>query len=239
MKNDLRRRATDLRKKGLSYNEIRKEIGVSKSTLSTWLKMVPLAAEHKERFYTKQIYILSLGSKSQKERRAREVADIVRRAEEEVSSPVSFEAYRLMGAALYWAEGSKYNMFELTNSDPRLILFFVRWVDLVFGVRSGQLKMRLNIHAQQDESEIKKFWSELTGIPLANFGKTYIKPPGRGFKKNNLYYGTARVEVPRSVDMRHRVFGWIKGATRSMDRDIEFIERKWHSLKEKERPINL
>lgn len=236
---NLKENAIFLRKKGLSYGEIRKEIGVSKSTLSYWLKDISLTLEQKERFYTKQILFLSFGAKSQKERRKRQVEDIINKASREIILPLSLDVYRLMGAALYWAEGSKGGIFRMTNSDPHLILFMVHWLKKVFGISASGLKTWLNIYPQQNELEIKSFWSELTGIPMANFGKTYIKPLSSGYKKNNLYYGTIRVQVPKSTDMKHRIFGWIKGALIEIQPEVDLLEKKWESLSRTPRPINL
>lgn len=234
-----KRQAIRLRKKGLSYNQICKKVPVAKSTLSLWLKTVPLNPEQRQRLYTKQIAILTRGPNSQKERRAREVTDIVDAAAKEISMPISFESIRLMGAALYWAEGSKRKNFEITNSDPYVILFMVRWIEEMFDIPSKDLKAHLNIYPQQDERAIKKFWSSLTGIPLDRFGKTFVKPFSKGYKKNNLYYGTIKVRVPKGTDLRHRVFGWIHGSLKNIRHNVEFAKNRWVSLTETPRPINL
>ncbi len=235
----LKNQAILLRKRGLSYNEIKIEIGIPKSTLSYWLKDVPLALKHKKRFYTRQIQILSLGAQSQKERRKREVQKIIEQAILEIKIPLNSDAYRLMGACLYWAEGSKGGRFEITNSDPHFILFMVKWLKNVFNIYPNILRVWLNIYSQQNELEIKKFWSELTGIPLKNFGKTYIKPISSGYKKNNLYFGTIRVEVPKSTDMKHRIFGWIKATLVDIEIETKVLQRKWERLTGTPRPINL
>lgn len=235
----LKSKAVKLRSDGLSYGEIRKEIPVSKSTLSLWLKNIRLKPEYRKRLYTKQIEILSRGSQSQKERRAREVEDIIQNAEAEIKKPLSVETYRLIGAFLYWAEGSKGKRFELTNSDPHLILFTIRWIEKVFNIQAKDLVMRLNIYPQQKESQIKNFWSDLTGIPLKNFGKSYIKPLSKNYKKNNLYYGTARVEIPKSTDINYKIFGWIKAALKEIEFDVKLKQRKWERLRKTPRPVNL
>ncbi|MBI3420687.1 MAG: hypothetical protein HY006_01360 [Candidatus Sungbacteria bacterium] len=232
-------KAITLRKTGLSYNEIQKEVPVAKSTLSLWLKAVPLKKEHKKRLYTKQINILSSGPRSQRERRKREVEEIIRRGEQEIALPLSLTTYRLVGAALYWAEGSKGSRFEITNSDPYFILFTVRWIEKVFSIPARHLRARLNIYPQQNELKIKKFWSDLTGIPVKNFGKTFVKPANKGYKKNNLYYGTMRIEVPKGTDMRHRVFGWMQAALKDIEPTVQSIKRKWLSLAKTPRPVNL
>lgn len=235
----LKTKAIKLRKKGLSYSEIQKHIKVSKSTLSSWLKTTPLKEEYRQHLYIKQIQILSLGPKSQKQRRLKEVQNIIEQAEKEITFPLSLNTYRLIGAFLYWAEGSKGSLLRFTNSDSHLILFFVTWIESMFNIPPNKLKIRLNIYPQQNEKKIKKFWSDLTNIPLENFGKSYIKPISKGFKKNNLYYGTARIEVPKSVNLKHRIFGWTKAALKDIGRNVKITQRKWQSLRETTRPVNL
>lgn len=237
--NILKNKAARLRKKGFSYNEIKKEIPVSKSTLSLWLKNIVLKPKHKKRLYTKQIEILSRGPQSQKERRMKEVKKITEKAEKEIKIPLSKNTYKLFGAALYWAEGSKSVHFSIANSDPYFIIFMVKWFETVFGVATDNLKAHLNIHPQQNDNKLKKFWSDLTGIPLKNFGKSFIKPPNKGYKKNNLYYGTIKIRVLKGTDMRLRVFGWIKALLKDVKPQVEFIERRWETLKQMPRPINL
>lgn len=235
----LKLKAIELRKKGRSYGEIKNEINVSKSTLSLWLKTVPLTPEQMSRLYTKNILILARGPQSQKERRVREITKIIEVAEKEIRIPLSFETYQLMGAFLYWSEGSKTASFSFSNSDPHFVLFMVRWLKKVFGICPENLKAWLNIYSQQNDLEIKQFWSQLTSIPFNNFGKSFVKPPNRGFKKNTLYYGTIKVKVHKGTDMRHRVFGWIKAVLKDISPDIEFAQKEWRSLKETPRPINI
>lgn len=88
----------------------------------------------------------------------------------------------------------------------------ISWFKKMFGISPATLKAHLNIYSQQNELEVKKFWSEITSIPIENFGKSFIKPTNRGFKKNNLYYGTIKIYVPKGTDMRHRTLAWIQAA---------------------------
>lgn len=233
---DMRTRAIALRKKGLSYNEIRKQVPVSKSSLSLWLKYVRLSPKHRARLYTKQIQILSRGTPSQVERRKNEIVLITRDARAEVSFPLSFETYRFLGAALYWAEGSKTKSFTVANSDPTLIAFMIRWFEKMFDISPSVLKAHLNIYSQQNELEVKQFWSDITRIPIENFGKSFIKPTNKGFKKNNLYYGTIKVYVPKGTDMRHKTLAWIQAALQDLIPTIESTMLRWSHLKSVERP---
>lgn len=235
----LKLKAIELRKKGWSYGEIKKEAKVAKSTLSLWLKTIPLTPELKKRFYTARILNLARGPQSQKERRLREITKIINEAEKKIELPLSLKTYRLLGAALYWAEGNKTKGFEVTNSDPHFILFMVRWFEKVFRISPEKLKASLNIYPQQNEQKIKKFWSQLTNVPLENFNKSFVKPLNRGYKKNNLYYGTIKIYVPKGIDMRHRVYGWIKAVLKDIAPDVELSQKEWKSLKETPRPANI
>ncbi|OGM93800.1 hypothetical protein A2935_02700 [Candidatus Wolfebacteria bacterium RIFCSPLOWO2_01_FULL_47_17b] len=235
-KMDMRKLAIALRKKGLSYNEIRQQVPISKSSLSLWLKHIRLSPKHRARLYTKQIQILSRGTPSQVKRRKREIALLNENARKEISLPLSLETHRFIGAALYWAEGSKTKNFEITNSDPVLIAFMTRWFERMFGVSPSTLKAYLNIYSQQNETEVKQFWSEITKIPIENFGKSFIKPASKGFKRNNLYYGTIKVYVPKGTDMRHKTFAWIQAALQDLVPAIESKILRWSHLKEVKRP---
>ncbi len=232
-------KAIKLRKQGLSYGDIKKQINVSKSTLSCWLKDIALSKEQKKRLYTNSIAILAKGSQCQKERRKREIEKILQEAQKEIPLPIPFETFRFFGAALYWAEGSKGKSFEITNSDPILIVFIIKWFKDVFNVSSDRLDARLNIYPQQNDLEIKKFWSDLTGIPLDNFGKSFVKPLNKNYKKNNLYYGTIKIRVKKGLDMKYQLYGWIKVMLKDFNERIELTEKRWMHLKESSRAVNI
>lgn len=238
-KTELKQKAIDLRRRGWSYKEIKQQIRVAKSTLSLWLKGIRLSDKHRERLYTKRINYLSKGPQSQKERRRREVEAIIEQSKKEIKYPMSRQAYLLFGAALYWAEGSKGSAIEITNSDPYLIYFMVEWCENVFGISRKKFSGALNMYSQQNESELRKFWSELTGVPLNRFCKSYVKPPNKGYKKNNLYYGTIKVRVPSSADLKHKVYGWVQGALGPVPLMVQKHSKKWQRLKNVNRPVNL
>lgn len=235
----LKRQARKLRKAGLSYGEIRDKLKIAKSTLSFWLKTIKLNQEQKQRLYTKQTFILNSGPQSQKNRRKRQIDLITKAAVTEIRLPIALNTYRLFGAALYWAEGSKTQMFDMTNSDPNLILFWVKWLQKVFKIPAKILKARLNIYPQQNDRRIKKFWSDLTGIPFKNFGKSHVKSLSKNYKKNNLYYGTIRVEVPKGTDLRYRVYGWLEVMLSNISPKVDLIQRRWSRLRAVAKPVNL
>lgn len=217
--------------KGLSYKEIANIIGIAKSTVKLWCNGIILKPKFKRRLYTKQIQVLSRGPNSSHKRRKREIKIITENAEKEIGLPLNHQTYKLFGAALYWAEGDKTKHFAIANSDPHLIKFMVKWMSDTLDINPKNIKANLNIYSQQNEKEIKKFWSNITKIPLNNFGKSFIKPTNKRYKKNTLYYGTIKIRVLKGTDFRHRLFGWISAVLKDTKSKIGIIERKWHKLK--------
>lgn len=227
-----KREARILRKKsGLSYKEISDRLGIAKSTAKLWCEDIKLNTKQRKRLYTKQIEILNKGPTSSHLRRKAEVEVILKNAEKEIDLPMNLESFKLAGAALYWAEGEKAKHFSIANSDPHLIKFMVSWLKDTLDVPPERIKAHLNIYPQQNESKLKKFWSEVTGVPLINFGKSFIKPKNKNYKKNTLYYGTIKIRISRGTDLKYRVFGWINAILKDSKLEIEKIERKWHKLK--------
>ncbi|OGI95075.1 hypothetical protein A2917_01715 [Candidatus Nomurabacteria bacterium RIFCSPLOWO2_01_FULL_42_17] len=235
----LKRKAILLRKSGLSYGSIAKKLGISKSTASLWLYAIKLNYEQRKNLYSNQVKHLNTGENSQRNRRAREVNIIINEAKTKISKKISLESYRLFGTALYWAEGSKNKMFHMTNSDPSLIVFWVKWLKKIFNIQPNILKVRLNIYPQQSEKLIRKFWSELTNIPMSNFGKSYIKPLSNNYKKNNLYYGTVRIEVPKSTNYRYMVYAWRQRVIEGIAPNIKLVEKRWEKLRKFVKPVNM
>ena len=74
------------------------------------------------------------------------------------------------GVALYLGEGDKTNpSLIVTNSDPRVLQLWVRFLDVVCGVRPEQLKAHIDYYADLEYRALLQFWSEALRIPAANF----------------------------------------------------------------------
>lgn len=91
-----------------------------------------------------------------------------------------------------------------------------KWAGVYLGTTTDDLKIWLHLHDGQDDDETKRFRSDVTGVPVERFGKTYFKREGTGHRKNRLYRGTAAVRIAHSGAMLHRVLGWIDALANSM-----------------------
>ena len=160
---DARNRAIFLRKEGLSYSEIQKELnGISKSTLSGWLRNVVLSKEQEVRLRERYIQAGKLGrlkgsmaNREKSERRIREIQVIAAREFIEKSKDPLF----LIGVALYWAEGNqKTKRFQFTNSNPKMINLMMVWLRDICEVGVENISFRLYIHEIYKKENNELFW---------------------------------------------------------------------------------
>ena len=210
----------NLRKQGLSYREIREKIKftIAKSTISNWCKDIELTVEQKDRldklFQDGSYKGRLLGAKTIQTKRALEIKRIKEKASQEIL-PLSENEFWIAGLMLYWAEGDKKHKVGISNSDPELIRFMMRWFRRICGVSDNRFKVHLNIHSGQNENEIKKFWSKVIGLPVSQFGKSYIKKEGTGYRKNILYNGTIKISIC-DKNLLYKVLGWIEGVVKKI-----------------------
>ena len=121
-------KAIKLRRDGYSYKDILLEIPVAKSTISSWLKDLPITPEEKKFLKERIDSNISRGriksaaanrrNRLEKEKKLFEQAKIEFR---ELKNNAMF----LVGIGLYWAEGSKRtSTFQFMNSDPDYDKFY-------------------------------------------------------------------------------------------------------------------
>ncbi len=126
----------------------------------------------------------------------------------------------LAGTALYWAEGYRKGdgEFGFTNSDPNMIRFIIRWLKECCKVEMDRIHARICINAVHKNriKEVKEFWGEVTGLPEGQFSKpTLINVASKKrYWNSDQYFGTLRVKVRRSTDLRRKIMGWIEGLAR-------------------------
>jgi hypothetical protein len=102
---------------------------------------------------------------------------------------------------LYWAEGDKgRSTARLTNSDPLLVKFFVRFLRECFGVADERLRVTCNLFADHVERQhdTEQFWLDLLGLPRSCLCKSIVNSYSKYSqkkRKNRLPYGTVRVAV--------------------------------------------
>ena len=100
-----------------------------------------------------------------------------------------------LGLMLYWGEGDKSTGYfvALTNTDPKVLTYFVAWFRKYFDIDETRLKGRLYIWEDLDEEKAKLFWSQLLNIPVLQFTKSYISKSKPKIRKKRHIYGVCRI----------------------------------------------
>ncbi len=205
-------KAIILRRKGLSYGDILKEIPVAKSTLSSWLKDLPLTKnekiflKHRRRDNISRGRVKSATSLRLKrlEREKILYSEALRDFNNYISDP-----FFQVGVCLYWSEGSKRDKyFSFCNSDPEMVVMFKNWVLRFLSVSDKDLSARLYIHKPYIHENCELFWSEIIKIPISQFGRTIIKPSSSVVKKRPNYKGCLRLTLRNSKKHLLKTIFW-------------------------------
>jgi len=162
-------RARELRAMSWRLTEIAAELGVSKSSVSLWVRDVPCGPivrrnghAHGERGPNK----LQVAKAEEIARLKAEGAAVIGRLSE--------RDFLIAGTALYAGEGSKTDSkMGFANCDPRMMLFFVIWFRRFFDIDESRIRLLLYLHQGLDLEAAVAFWGQLLEIPHSQFGKPY------------------------------------------------------------------
>ncbi len=223
-KSEYRDLAIRLRKEGKTYGEILEAVPVAKSTLSLWLRAVGMATPQKQRITQKRIDAQRKGALSRHVTRIKQIEDLLRVGQREVGHITERELW-LIGAALYWAEGSKQNTTSISagiqfgNSDVRMIRVFLRWLDFL-KIPTSDIGYELYVHdnRKRDVPKFRAWWARELGIGHTLISRVYFKrdkPHTQRTNVGDLYHGLLRIKVRSSTTLNRKVSGWIAGIAKN------------------------
>jgi hypothetical protein len=204
------------------YEEIVARLGVSKSSVSLWVRDLPRpprvapdecarrTSERMRRYWAAERRVLA-------ERRAAAsaaaAADIGGLTDREIL---------IAGAIAYWCEGAKNkphrraDRVTFANSDPELISFFLLFLD-VADIPRSDLAFQLQIHETADVASAERFWlgpdRGTTGAVPQDVPEA-AQPQDDTKEHPDGYYGCLRVDVKRSCGLYRKIEGWASAVTR-------------------------
>jgi hypothetical protein len=200
-KDELRAKARDLQEQGLDYEEIVAELGVSKSSVSLWVRDMPrppgLSYEERRKRSAEGV------------RKYWAVQGPIREAEREaISAAAAAQIGQLnnreiliAGAIAYWCEGAK--------NKP-----FLRFLD-VAGVERSSVTYSVQIHESADVGAALRFWLNVTRAHPAQFRRPTLKRHNPKTVRKNTgsdYHGCLRIDVRRSSALYRQIEGWAAAA---------------------------
>src|SRR3989344_3066288 len=206
-------KATELRRLGISYKQIGRELGIPIGTLAGWFKNEPWSIEIRDR-------LASTESLAYPEKLKR-LIDAVKQ-----KHAILHESYRkeardefivlkndrlfIAGVMLYWGEGDKKvenSQVKLSNSEPGMIKVFYLFLIEVMKIPSEKIKINLLLYPDLADMPLRNLWSIATGIPLSQFKKSvYIQ--GR-HPARRLSYGVGNIRVG-GRKYKEKILEWIK-----------------------------
>ncbi len=217
-KDDLRDKARELRAEGLNYNQITARLGVSKSSVSLWVRDLPVpprlsyeenrrrSAEGARQYWASERRVREARRENERAAAAAEIGELTGRE------------ILIAGAIAYWCEGAKSKPHRqlycvvFVNSDPGLIRLFLRFLDTA-GVPRSNLVFTVCIHESGDVAAAKQFWLEVTGANSKQFNKPSLKRHNPKTTRRNVgedYHGCLRIGVHQSNALLRKIEGWAK-----------------------------
>lgn len=193
------REVIQLRKKGFSYGEIKKQTGIAKSTINNWLARagLTLTAEHLNICIRNSSENHILGTEAAKvtkqKRRETEISKTILRLKENFKDPLF-----LIGLMLYEAEGSKGSNCSFSNSDYRLIQVFIKFIAKYFNLnKNSDIGYRLAIHQirKDDLFKILGFWAKKLKISTSEIHITWKRNIVTHRRLNPDYVGQMNVSI--------------------------------------------
>ncbi|HEX5598675.1 MAG TPA: helix-turn-helix domain-containing protein [Micromonosporaceae bacterium] len=136
-KDDLRAKALELRGEGRSVTDIALELGVAKSTAYQWVKHLPLDLDseaQRARLRAHSKVMTDARWNGHRKEREEHRSAVHQSAAEEVGR-LDDRDLLLLGAAIYWCEGSKSkpwrrdDRLKFINSDARLLALYLRFLE--------------------------------------------------------------------------------------------------------------
>lgn len=222
-KDELHARARELRAGGATYDEIAAELGVSKGSVSLWVRHMPRRGRISyEEFRKRNAEGVSRYWQAEAARREAGRQQISETAASQIGV-LSDREILIAGAIAYWCEGSKNkpyrraNRVTFINADPGLITFFLRFLALA-GVTSDRLICRVHIHESADVAAAQRFWQEVTGLTGDQFRQPTLKRHNpKTIRKNtgDDYHGCLVINVRRSAWLYRQIEGWASAAMAS------------------------
>ena len=194
--------ARQLRSAGLTLAEIAGRLGVSRSSVSVWVKDVELAGPIRRGGPRRR------GPNALQRRKQAEIEEGLEWGRALIGQ-LSERDLLIAGTALYAEEGSKGDgRIRFANTDPAMVRLFMAWLRRFFEPDEDRLRATVYLHQGLDLMAAEQHWSGVTGIPVGRFGAPYRAVPDPTIRSNKHKFGCVYVFYASSRSHR-QVMGLI------------------------------
>jgi AcrR family transcriptional regulator len=191
--------ARAMRARNMTLQDIATELGVSKSSVSLWVRDVEFTPSKRRTGPQRRPNALH-------EAKLAQIAALNAEGIARIGV-LSDAAFLASGVALYAGEGAKTDgNVVFANTDSRMIAFFCAWLRRFFDIDESRLRARVYLHRGLDLDAAQAHWSDVTGIPLHQFRAPYRAEANPTIRRNKHEFGCAYVAYGCSATHR-RIMG--------------------------------
>ena len=184
---ELQEKARQMRADGRTLLDIATVLGVSKSSVSVWVRDVEFEPKPRRAAAHRRPHPQHLAKLAE--------IDECNRLGIDRMGVLSDGAFLAAGAALYAGEGAKTDgKITFANTDPRMMAFFCKWLRHFFVVDEARLRVRVYLHEGLDIEAAERFWSKVTGVPRAQFNRPYRAKADPSIRHTKHEHGCAYVD---------------------------------------------
>lgn len=209
-----KRFALQLRNQGKSYSQIKKQINVSKSSLSLWLRNLPLSSNQLRKLRDMNEIRIEKFRQTMRKKREKRLASYYKDEKKKIL-PLNLRELYIAGLFLYWGEGNKAarQTVSINNTDPSVLRFSLRWMTKSLKIPENKIKVYLHLYKDMDIKKETSFWSKTLKIPRTRFAKPYIKNTKKTDINHKGYgHGTCGIRVD-NTRLKERILMAIKAVS--------------------------
>lgn len=175
-----------LRSKGMTYREINEQLGttIPKNSLSHICKDVILPGFYSAKIRKLEIININLQRKkallANKRILEKRISVLRQTALQKLKG--EYKKYFVALAMLYLGEGGKRGQLpgsrglSLGSSDPLIIQSYISLLKICYEKKTSDLRARVLYRADQNITELEKYWSKVAGLKRNQFYKTKFDP---------------------------------------------------------------
>lgn len=195
----------------LSLKDIATRLGVSKGTVSIWLRDLPLS---KETIKSRCMKACTKGGEA-RSKNARDIRKKYQQDGRDMAIEHKDNPLFMGGCMMHWAEGAKAkNIAHISNTDKYFLAIWIMFVEQFFNIQKSNIILHISCYLNNGKTQrqIEAYWIKELGLPRSSLRKTTTVISHRfstGAKKNKHPYGVCALKV-YSTEMIQQIWGAIK-----------------------------
>lgn len=204
--------AVQFRRRGFTYSEIAKIVGVSKSTVSNWLAKKAFSkkvrTDNSLRAARDNVKRIGLVNKARTAERKNRYTEAIASAETEYVHYKKDPVF-IAGLVAYVCNGDVHDdsRIRITSSDPLVHMVFLQCVHAYLGVEKESVHFWLLLYKGHNEKKCMTYWSKKMKLSLAQFYKTQFVQ--QKVSNEGLQHGSGNTIIGSTV-LKKKLLRWIE-----------------------------